>query len=222
MTEKKDLKRRVRARMAKTGESYASARAQLLAKREPRPGEYAELAGMSDEAVAKKTDMTWAQWVDALDAIDAAEMNHRDIAKAVRERWPEIGGWWAQMVTVSYERIRGLRKKGQQRDTKLFDANKSRTFPVPVAELYAAWGARRRARWLGDLDLTIRTSKKDRSMRITWPDGTDVHVFFQEKGPAKSTVSVQHRKLRDTKAVTKAKAKWHERFDRLRTVLTGK
>jgi len=54
MTDKKDLKRRVRARMAKTGESYAAARAQLLAKREPRPAEYAELAGMSDEAVRKR------------------------------------------------------------------------------------------------------------------------------------------------------------------------
>lgn len=222
MTNDKDLKRRVRARMAKTGESYAAARAQLVAKREPHPSEYAELAGMSDEAVAQKTDKTWAQWVEALDAIDAQEMSHRDIAKAVRERWPAIGGWWAQMVTVSYERIRGLRAKGQQRDTKLFDANKSRTYPVPVSELYAAWGARKRGRWLGDVDVTIRTSKKDRSMRITWPDGTDVHAFFESKGPTKSTVSVQHRKLTSAKAVAKAKEEWHERLDRLRTLLTGK
>jgi len=222
MTEKKDLKRRVRARMEKTGESYATARAQLLAKRQPRPEEYAELAGMSDESVSKKTGLTWAQWVEALDAIDARQMSHRDIAKAVGERWPAIGGWWAQTVTVGYERIRGLRAKGQQRTTKLFDANKSRTFPVPVAELYAAWGARKRRRWLGDVDLTIRTSKKDQSMRITWPDGTDVHVGFIDKGPAKSAVAVQHRKLPDAKAVAKAKTEWAERFDRLRTVLTGK
>jgi len=113
-------------------------------------------------------------------------------------------------------------ERGQQRDTKLFDANKSRTFPVSVADLYAAWSARKRVRWLGDVALTIRTSKKHRSMRITWPDDTDVHVHFEDKGQEKSTVTVQHRKLKDERAVARAKAAWDERFDRLRVVLTGR
>jgi len=222
MTEKKDLKKRIRERMAKTGESYAAARAQLLKKRAPKPAEYAELAGTSDEAVRTKTGKDWAGWVEALDALDAAELSHRDIAKAVGERWPAIGGWWAQTVTVGYERIRGLRKKGQQRTTKLFDANKSRTFPVPVAELYGAFDARLRKRWLGEVDLTIRTSKKHQSMRISWPDGTDVHAWFTDKGPEKSSVAIQHKKLASAADVKRAKEAWAERFDRLRTVLTGK
>ena len=222
MTEKKDLKKRVRARMAKTGESYAAARAQLLAKREPKPAEYAELAGMSDEAVRKKTGKTWAEWVQALDAMDARSMGHRDIAKAVGERWPALGGWWAQTVTVGYERIRGLRAKGQRRTTKLFDAHKSRTFPVPVAQPYAAFGARLRRRWLGEVELTIRTSKKNRSMRISWPDGTSVNAWFTDKGPQKSSVAIQHTKLASVADVKRAKEAWAARFDRLRVLLTGK
>ena len=194
----------------------------MSAKQNTKPAKYAEIAGMSDDAVGAKTGKTWREWVEALDALDATQLSHRDIAKAVRERWPEIGGWWAQMVTVGYERIRGLREKGQQRGSGLFEATKSRTFPVPLAELYAAFGARRRRRWLGDVELTIRTSKKDRSMRLSLPDGTDVLAWFTAKGPSKSSVAIQHAKLPSAEATEKAKAAWHERLDRLRAVLTSR
>ena len=48
----------------------------------------------------------------------------------------KVPGWWAQTVTVGYERIKGLRAVGQRRDGT-FEANKSRTFAVPLARLYA-------------------------------------------------------------------------------------
>ncbi len=68
MPRDKDLKRLVRARMTKTGESYTAARAQVTRKAkpaqptvpppvvEPAPN-FAELAGMSDEAVKEKTGL---------------------------------------------------------------------------------------------------------------------------------------------------------------------
>ncbi len=70
MPKHKDLKRRVRARMQKTGESYTTARAQLLkkkqssgaTKKEPSPADYARLAGMSDDAVRARTGYTWERW----------------------------------------------------------------------------------------------------------------------------------------------------------------
>lgn len=218
MTKNKDLKKRVRARMAKTGESYTAARAQLA--KGPDPSRYAELAGTKDATVEAKTGQRWAGWVQALDAVGAPSKSHRDIAKIVAEMNPDMGGWWAQTVTVGYERIRGLRDKGQQRTTKLYDANKSRTFAVPVATLYAAWSQkRRRSKWLGELDLKVRTSKVNQSMRITWPDGTDVHVGFLDKGPDKSTVAIQHRKLATKADADKAKSDWAERFDALKTAL---
>ena len=57
MPKNKDLKRLARSRMRKTGESYTTARAQLLHKKNrPSPtvvpeSEFASLTGMSDEAV---------------------------------------------------------------------------------------------------------------------------------------------------------------------------
>ena len=86
VTQNKTFKRRVRARMAKTGESYTAARAQL-AKRSagPSPADYASIAGMSDEAVARKTSKSWTEWVRALDALDAPAMSHREIAAALKD-----------------------------------------------------------------------------------------------------------------------------------------
>ena len=54
MPKKKDLKRQVRDRMTRTGESYTAARAQVVrSAKDDR--DYAEIAGMSDDAVEKKT-----------------------------------------------------------------------------------------------------------------------------------------------------------------------
>mgnify|MGYP001319092686 CR=1 FL=1 len=217
----KDLKKLVRYRMAKTGESYATARMHVLGNK-PVPKNYLELAGMSDEAVAKKTGLTWPRWVAELDKVGAAGLLHKDIAKHVDANWP-IGGWWAQTVTVGYERIRGLREVGQRRDGKeagTYDTNKSKTFPVPVSKLYAAFATKRtRERILPGIELTIRTSTIDTTMRISWPGGTSVHLYFTEKGPQKSQVQVQHVGLASKADADAAKRDWHERLIALSRLL---
>ena len=67
MTQQKDFKRVVRARMQKTGESYTTARLHLVKKQEAPVVDYASLAGLSDESVKKATGRTWAMWVSLLD-----------------------------------------------------------------------------------------------------------------------------------------------------------
>ncbi len=148
MPRDKDLKRLVRTRMQKTGEAYTAARAQILSKprRKTSPApklDYAELAGTSDATIKQKTGCTWERWVKALDHHGAAKLSHRDIARLVNTTY-KIDGWWSQTVTVGYERIKGLRVKGQRRDGS-YEVNKSRTFGVPVAALYDAWAEPRRA-----------------------------------------------------------------------------
>ena len=143
MTQNKDLKRIVRARMKKTGESYTAARAQVTRKSPasrkspPVTREYAALAGMSDATIKEKTGCTWERWVKALDHQGAEKMSHREIAAMVNKTW-KIDGWWSQSVTVGYERIKGLRARGQRRDGT-YEASKSRTYHVPVETLFDAW-----------------------------------------------------------------------------------
>jgi hypothetical protein len=220
----KDFKRLVRGRMQKTGEAYTTARAHLLKQKPPAavpPAtvDFAKLAGRSDAVLKEKTGCTWERWVKALDRAQAYTWPHREIAKYVQEKY-RIAGWWAQTVTVGYERIKGLRAVGQRRDGS-FEASKSKTFAVPLARLYSAFHqARMRARWLPGVDLTIRTATRDKSMRITWPDRTSVELGFTSKGPAKSQVALQHGKLQDRAAATRVKQYWTERLDALAQILT--
>ena len=225
MPKQKDLKRLTRARMKKTGESYTSARVHLIAKKrrddDLEPQRLAEIAGMSNEAVTKRTGADWAEWVRRLDAADAMKMPHREIARHVADNY-EVSDWWAQMVTVSYERVRGLRDVGQRRSTGTYDANKSKTFPVPIAELYRAFSLKRtRQRWLPEVELNIRRANRDKSMRITWDDGTSVSVYFWPKSDAKSQVQIQHGKLASKEEVERRKAFWGERLAALAELLTS-
>lgn len=217
----KDLKRLVRSRMTKTGEAYTTARARLLTKKQPaRPPapDYAKLAGTSDATIQAKTGCTWERWVRALDRVEAHEWPHREIAAYVREKY-KVPSWWTQAVTVGYERIKGLRAVGQRR-AGAYEASKSKVFAVPVGRLYRAFhDARTRRRWLGGVKLTVRTATPDKSMRITWPDGTSVEVYFVGKGPAKSQVAVQHGKLTDKESAERIKAYWSERLGALEVIL---
>lgn len=216
MTANKDLKRLVRRRMVRTGESYTAARSKLLAKT-PAKLDYAKLAGIEDAAIKAKTGCTWELWTKALDYARASEWPHRRIAEYVHEKY-KVGDWWAQTVTVGYERIKGLRAIGQRRDGT-FEAAKRKTFSVPLQRLYRAWSnATLRAKWLPE-DFTVRSATPQKYMRISWPDGTSVVLGFTKKGAEKSQVAVQHTKLSDRAAVTKMKAFWEERLKALGDVL---
>ena len=225
MTTDKDFKRLVRGRMRKTGEPYTTARAHLRKQRPatrvlaaPAPADYAKLGGKSDAVLKEKTGCSWERWVKALDRAKAYTWPHREIARYVQEKY-KIPGWWAQSVTVGYERIKGLRAIGQRRDGS-FEANKSKTFAVPLARLYDAFqDAHTRARWLPGVDLNVRTATREKSMRITWPDRTSVEVGFARRGDAKSQVALQHGKLPDRSAATRMKQYWAERLGALEEIL---
>jgi hypothetical protein len=225
MPVQKDFKRLVRRRMSKTGESYTAARAHLLrvtptSRKAPPPTrlDYAKLAGMSDEALEAKTGCTWERWVRALDRVNADTWPHRKIAEHVHTKYG-IPGWWAQTVTVGYERIRGLREIGQRRGGA-YEATKSRTFAVPVSVLFEAFAeSRLRSRWLPGVPLAVRRATPHKSVRITWSDGTSVEVWLTAKGASKSAAQVQHRKLRDKEAVARTKTFWEERLEALEKVL---
>ena len=234
MPRNKDLKRLVRARMKKTGESYTAARTQITkrprAKRPAATGsprltnasapakDYATLASMSDATISEKTGRTWEEWVRVLDRHDAMQLRHRDIAALVNTEY-QIDGWWSQSVTVGYERIKGLRARGQRLDGS-YEASKSRTFNVPVATLFEAWAdPDLRKRWLKEPGVKVRTATAPKSMRLGWADGTIVAVWFDSKGGSKSTVALAHTKLPDRETAERLKRHWSERLDALGEVL---
>jgi hypothetical protein len=68
---------------------------------------------IGEDAVRTKTGKGWDEWFALLDAWDAVDKGHAPTAKHLAEAHG-LSGWWAQMVTVEYERARGLRQVGQK------------------------------------------------------------------------------------------------------------
>jgi hypothetical protein len=219
MPRQKDLKRLVRTRMSKTGESYTAARAEVLARSRTEPTlDYSALSGMADATIKANTGRTWEQWVSTLDRSNAATMPHGKIAALVASD-DNVDGWWAQSVTVGYERIKGLRAIGQRRDGT-YEANKSKTFNVPIETLFDAWAnARVRKRWLDRGVGKVRTATAPKSMRLDGEDGSIVVVLFTAKGRSKSVVAIQHTKVRDRETAQRLKEYWSEHLDTLAEVL---
>jgi len=210
MTTQQSFKRRIRARMEKTGESYTAARAQLLPDPEP---EYEPQ--YSDESVRRNTGRGYREWFAALDEWGAAERPHGEIARWLSDEFG-IPGWWCQNVTVEYERARGLRPLRGDRDGT-HNVSASKTIGVPAARLFeAVTDAALLDRW----QLRLRTALPARTARFDYEDGpTRVVLGFTAKGEARSTVAVSHERIADAESADRLKDMWRERLAELKAAL---
>jgi hypothetical protein len=222
MTTQKLLKRRVRERMSKTGESYTAARRHVVLGRErletarTRLESAKELA--SDEKLAEATGQDWQAWLSILDRWGARDRKHRETVDfLIAER--AVPGWWAQAIATGYERARGMRLKHQQPDG--FTVYASKTVGVPIEGLFDAFvDERTRDRWLTDGSMALRTSQPAKVARFDWGDGASrILVTFEAKGPSKSTAYVSHERLPDADAGEAAKADWKVRLSALKSFL---
>jgi hypothetical protein len=178
MTQQKKLKKTIRARSQKTGESYTAARRHVLRAREraelaqqptsveipaakeavPAPTAPASTraksptrGALTDEAARKKTGYGLDYWFAVLDAFDAPVKGHTAAAAHLHGEHG-VPGWHAQGITVAYERARGLRELNQA-CTGTFQVSVSKTVPATVAEVVDALkSADRRAAWLQGAD----------------------------------------------------------------------
>jgi hypothetical protein len=222
MTKERSFKHRVRERMSKTGESYAAARSQLSQKRDRVQAARARLAATadrpSDDKVGAATGKRWEAWFSILDRWGARDPKHGEIVAFLMDEH-DVPGWWAQSITVWYERARGMRLKHQQADG--FTIYASKTIAVPLEVLFDAFvNPRSRRKWLTDGTMSLRTSQPGHTARFDWGDGsTRVSVSFEDKGPAKATVAVAHERLPDPDEAETAKASWRERLAGLKSFL---
>jgi hypothetical protein len=216
VTEHKSFKRLVRARMAKTGESYTAARAMLLRGEEPAGAAEVRLA-TSDEKIRERTGRGWEEWFGMLDEWGAAGRSHRETARWLAEQQGlHPLAWNVQAVASSYERARGLREPGEKNDG--FAITASKTVGVPVERLYDAFvDDSLRTDWLPDGQLSARTATKPRSARFDWGEGqTRVNVTFLAKGENKSTIALEHRRMASADEAKRMKNYWRTSFAALK------
>jgi hypothetical protein len=225
------FKRRVRSRMAKTGESYTAARSQLIRKA-VSGSPAATVTGpatesvdpamlpTSDESMRKATGRGYAEWFAILDGRGARERSHTETAAwLVADQ--AVAGWWSQAITVGYERARG-RALHQMAVGYRIGAN--RTIGVGADRLLAAIADEvTRARWLPDAAMTPRrrgAMPAALTLRFDWAEPASRLAFFiVPKGPDKATVSVEHDRLPDPAAGERLKAFWRDRLADLKKLL---
>jgi hypothetical protein len=208
--------------MTKTGESYTAARSQVSQKRDRVRAARTRLAATadrpSDDKIKEATGKRWEAWFSVLDRWGARERKHGETARFLMDEHG-VPGWWAQSITVWFERARGMRLKHQQADG--FTVSASKTIAVPVDVLFDAFvDPRTRRKWLTGGTMTVRTSQPGHTARFNWGDGsTRLLVSFVDKGPSKSAVTVAHERLPDPDEAETTKLAWRERLSDLKSFL---
>jgi len=254
MTQKKKLKRAIRARARKTGESYAAARRHVVHSRPKaappagvapptsvaktaasRPG-VTPRARKGEAGVLKKTGHGYDHWFAVLDAFGAPGKGHTASAAHLYNDHG-VPGWHCQMITVEYERARGLRAMNQSCAGD-FQVNVSKVIPVSMAEVVEALGsARRRAAWLGGVDADLaraldaalrgpdaRQVKMHKNgvagLRYPWDTGR-VEIYVTPKPNGRTSVVASMTKLTGTEQVEERRAQWKTALEGLKGYLTS-
>jgi hypothetical protein len=232
MVNQKVFKQRVRSRMTKTGESYTTARLQLIRKADartepeppatpaPAPDVDASLMPVSDEAIQRGTGRSWSEWVAELTAWGAADRTHTEIATHVRDDLG-VDGWWSQSVTVGFERASGRRRLGQM--ARGYSVGANRTVSGDAERALAAFtDPAVRERWLPGVELPPRRTTAVRTARFDWPDPPSrLVVYVEDKPDGKALVSLSHEKLPDEASAARMKAYWRDRLLDLKALLAG-
>jgi hypothetical protein len=193
--------------MENTGERYGAARRALIEKSEIQDErEWVSEPEMAEDTLREATVRGWDEWCDIIDGWPGTAEGHTAIATFLREDH-DVEGWWAQTITVGYERISGMRLPYQQPDGT-FSASKSRTLTADAALL--------RELLLVDADRVelfpgIETDLKSRptakTLRVGIGPGT-AQIAIEALDDGRAKVSIAHDKLPSPDSVDEWKAYW--------------
>lgn len=213
MTTQESFKKRVRARMARTGERYTTARRALQAKAADSTRSWVSDPEMGDEAIANGTGHRWDHWCDLIDSWGVEEWDHASVANRIEAEHP-VNGWWAQCITVGYERITGLRLPNQMADGT-FTANKSKTVRadgIKLRELLL--DDDHRDDLFPDQPTELRSRPTAKAVRLGLDPGVAT-IELGELADGRTKVVVQHTKLPTVDEVERWKFWWAEWLDAL-------
>ena len=209
MTTQESFKRRIRQRMEKTGERYGAARRALIAQSsQSQESGWVSQPDLADESLRAATGKGWDEWCEIIDTFDGRAAGHTEIATHVREVLG-VDPWWAQGITVGYERIRGLRLPYQNHDGT-FTSNRSQTIRVEADALRASLldDAGREVLFPA-FDTELRSRPTSKAVRLG-VDGGLVEITLGPVRDGRTKVTVAHSKLRTADDVTVWKQFWTE------------
>jgi hypothetical protein len=165
-----------------------------------------EKGRVSDEAVKKATGKIWSEWFAILDKAGAKKMSHTDVAHLLSTEYIK-SGWWAQMVTVEYERVHGKRALNQ-RVGGSYNVTAHRTAEMPLPKLYKSWlKAVQSNPGLKRKKLEATTVHPEKSIRYKCGDER-INVAFVALNQAKSRIGIDHERLPTKESVEVNRLFW--------------
>jgi len=250
MTRARALKEVIRARAAKTGERYTTARRHILrelnqpaaggsedpplrAKKVPAAAQ--AKGGLSDAKTIEKTGHDLAYWFDVMDRFGGVEKGHTALTKHLYEKY-EVPGWYCQGIVVAYERARGKRVMNQKCDGS-FEVSVSKVIAATTPALVKALSdSKQRKRWSGKADAVLvkalEAGLKDPKSKgfVMKPngearyrfkwDGMTVQFNLYPKGPGKTSIVAQQT-LPGPEAVEPYRALWKTAFAAIAETITA-
>jgi hypothetical protein len=159
-----------------------------------------------DAVVVEHTGRTWDQWCGVIDGWPGHRDGHAAVATWLQDEHG-LPGWWAQSVTVGWERLTGRRLPHQMADGT-FTANRSATITIDPARLDALLRDETGQAWLfPGLEPQLRSRPTSKNIRLALVAGV-VELAIAPKPDGRATVTVQHAKLPSPAAVVRWKAYW--------------
>lgn len=206
--------------LTKAAAAKAAAESKLAPAAAPKPARKSvkEAAGVSSDAVARRTGKSWDGWFEVLDSAGAANLDQRGVIAILAQKHG-IGPWWQQMIAVGYEAVRGSHEKPPA--VEGFDISSSRTLNAPTARVFRLWNdSSERARWLADDRFVIRTASAGKSIHARWgKGGSHVAISFVDRA-GRTEVSVQHQQIESRSAAEHMKSYWAKKLGLLEQILT--
>ena len=254
MTQAAKLKTVIRARSVKTGESYTAARRHVLAVKPramaaaPEPGPEppqpvtnaiataatrdprVPRGELSDRTTRKSTGHGLEHWFKVLDKFGKTN-GHTKAAEYLYSEH-KVQGWHAQMITVTWERARGLRQENQS-CTGTFQVSVSRALAAPVEWIVEFVNdPKARKGWLKGATPALRKALEDafangKSMELKKPDyarmrykwlSSVVEIRVYGKPGDKSSIVADSSDLPDADAVNVRREAFSQALDRLRDI----
>ena len=245
MTRARALKQVIRARAAKTGERYTTARRHVLNSLQlvppaEKPAAAARAttkrAGLpSEQKFIAKTGHGFDHWFAVLDRFDAVKKGHTAAARHLYETHG-VDGWYAQGITVAYERARGVRDVNQRCDGA-YEVSVSKTLAGnAVAVIKVLTNPRQRAKLkvldaglVPALGAALKAPKSkgfivrpDGLGRYRYKWGDTIVQFYMVPKAGKVSVVVTNSQLADNAMVERRRGMWREMLNSLATLLTQK
>ncbi|MGH6891618.1 MAG: DUF4287 domain-containing protein [Dongiaceae bacterium] len=165
----------------------------------------------SDQAVTKATGRPWKEWFALLKKAKADKLSHKEIARKLSHEHG-VNGWWAQSITVEFERFIGRRELGQT-SAGDYQTATSKTLAGSIDDALKVWQRHvgKRTDFNGvpfANEPKVSKTEKWRYWRVNLEDGSKLTVTIGSKPDGKTLLAINHDKLPDKRAGSRWKAYW--------------